>query len=74
MSVAAGSRSYKGGGSRLNPLTYEVDALRHLMLAGGTSVFGIAVDLEANQTKSVWRKDAKRTIGKWPETNWAKTH
>lgn len=31
--------------SRLNPLTYEVDALRTLMLAGGTSVFGIAADL-----------------------------
>lgn len=31
--------------SRLNPLTYEVDAIRSLMLAGGTSVFGIAVDM-----------------------------
>jgi len=31
--------------SRLNPLTYEVDALRTLMLAGGTSVFGIAADM-----------------------------
>ncbi len=31
--------------SRINPLTYEVDALRSLMLAGGTSVFGIGADL-----------------------------
>ena len=31
--------------SRFNPLTYEVDALRTLMLAGGTSVFGIAADI-----------------------------
>ncbi len=27
-----------------NPLTYEVDALRALMLAGGTSAFGLGVD------------------------------
>lgn len=31
--------------SRLNPLTYEVDALRTLMVAGGTSSYGIAFDL-----------------------------
>lgn len=31
--------------SRANPLTYEVDALRALMLAGGTSAYGIGVDL-----------------------------
>jgi ABC-2 type transport system permease protein len=31
--------------SHLNPLTYEVDALRALMLAGGTSVIGLAPDL-----------------------------
>ncbi|HLN08074.1 MAG TPA: ABC transporter permease, partial [Xanthobacteraceae bacterium] len=30
--------------ARVNPLTYEVDALRALMLAGGTSVFGITLD------------------------------
>ena len=30
--------------SRVNPLTYEVDALRTLMLAGGTSAYGIGVD------------------------------
>jgi len=30
--------------SRLNPLSYEVDGLRALMLAGGTSSFGIGVD------------------------------
>ena len=30
--------------SRANPLTYEVDALRSLMLAGGTSSFGLAAD------------------------------
>lgn len=29
----------------MNPLTYEVGALRALMLAGGTSAYGIAVDL-----------------------------
>ena len=31
--------------SRGNPLTYEVDALRALMLAGGASTYGIWVDL-----------------------------
>jgi ABC-2 type transport system permease protein len=31
--------------SSLNPLTYEVDGLRALMLAGGTSKYGIALDL-----------------------------
>lgn len=30
--------------SHLNPLTYEVDALRTLMLAHGTSSFGLALD------------------------------
>lgn len=30
--------------SRINPLTYEVDALRALMLAGGTSTYGIGAD------------------------------
>jgi ABC-2 type transport system permease protein len=31
--------------SHLNPLTYQVDALRALMLAEGTSVFGIGPDM-----------------------------
>lgn len=31
--------------SQVNPLTYEVDALRALMVVGGTSVYGIALDL-----------------------------
>jgi ABC-2 type transport system permease protein len=31
--------------SHLNPLTYEVDALRALMLARGASNFGIGTDL-----------------------------
>ena len=31
--------------ARINPLTYEVDALRGLMLAGGTTTYGFAVDL-----------------------------
>ncbi len=31
--------------SKINPLTYEVDALRSLMLVGGRSVFGIGVDM-----------------------------
>jgi ABC-2 type transport system permease protein len=31
--------------SRANPLTYEVDALRTLMLAGGASTYGIGLDL-----------------------------
>jgi ABC-2 type transport system permease protein len=31
--------------ARANPLTYEVDALRALMVAGGESVYGIGVDL-----------------------------
>ena len=30
--------------AHLNPLTYEVDALRTLMLAGGASLYGLAVD------------------------------
>lgn len=30
--------------SRLNPLSYQVDALRALMLVGGTSVYGLGVD------------------------------
>jgi ABC-2 type transport system permease protein len=30
--------------AHLNPLTYEVDALRALMLADGTSAFGVGVD------------------------------
>ncbi len=30
--------------ARLNPLTYEVDALRALMLRGGASVFGLGTD------------------------------
>jgi ABC-2 type transport system permease protein len=33
--------------SRVNPLTYEVDALRPLMVVGGTSVYGIVTDLVA---------------------------
>jgi ABC-2 type transport system permease protein len=31
--------------ARVNPLTYEVDALRALMLARGTSEYGVAPDL-----------------------------
>ena len=30
--------------ARANPLSYEVDALRALMLKGGASSFGLAVD------------------------------
>jgi ABC-2 type transport system permease protein len=30
--------------SRVNPLSYQVDALRALMLQGGISNFGLAVD------------------------------
>jgi ABC-2 type transport system permease protein len=30
--------------ARINPLSYEVDALRALMIAGGASAFGLAVD------------------------------
>ena len=30
--------------SRVNPLTYEVDALRALMLAGSTSAYGVGLD------------------------------
>jgi ABC-2 type transport system permease protein len=30
--------------SKINPLSYEVDALRALMLAGGTSVMGLGLD------------------------------
>lgn len=31
--------------SQFNPLTYEVDALRLLMIMGGVSVYGLVVDL-----------------------------
>jgi ABC-2 type transport system permease protein len=31
--------------SEVNPLTYEVDALRGLMIVGGPSVYGVAFDL-----------------------------
>lgn len=31
--------------SRVNPLTYEVDALRSLMVTGGTSTYGVGFDL-----------------------------
>ena len=31
--------------SHVNPLTYEVDALRAMMLAGGTSAYGFGIDL-----------------------------
>ena len=31
--------------SRVNPLTYEVDALRPLMVVGGISVYGLLTDL-----------------------------
>ncbi len=31
--------------SRANPLTYEVDALRSLMLQGGASIYGVGLDL-----------------------------
>jgi ABC-2 type transport system permease protein len=31
--------------SQVNPLTYEVDALRLLMIMGGTSVYGLVTDL-----------------------------
>lgn len=30
--------------SGISPLTYEVDALRTLMLAGGASVYGLGLD------------------------------
>ena len=30
--------------SRMNPLTYEVDAFRALMIRGGTSQFGLPLD------------------------------
>jgi ABC-2 type transport system permease protein len=35
------------GVSRVNPLTYEVDALRPLMVVGGASVYGIVTDIVA---------------------------
>jgi ABC-2 type transport system permease protein len=33
--------------SEFNPLTYQVDALRSLMVEGGTSVYGFGIDLAA---------------------------
>jgi ABC-2 type transport system permease protein len=35
------------GISEINPLTYEVDALRGLMVIGGVSIYGVGVDLAA---------------------------
>ncbi|MGB7081047.1 MAG: ABC transporter permease [Candidatus Acidiferrales bacterium] len=32
------------GVSKVNPLTYQVDALRHLMIVGGVTTFGMGVD------------------------------
>ena len=31
--------------SQVNPLTYEVDALRALMVLGGPTVYGVMIDL-----------------------------
>jgi ABC-2 type transport system permease protein len=31
--------------AQVNPLTYTVDALRGLMINGGTSVYGVGLDL-----------------------------
>jgi len=31
--------------SRINPLTYEVDALRALMISGAASAYGIGMDV-----------------------------
>ena len=47
--------------SRLNPLTYVVDALRSFMLAGSTSRFGFLQNFGANSSYdgmsvSSWRK------------------
>jgi ABC-2 type transport system permease protein len=39
--------------SRFNPLSYQVDALRALMLQGGVSVYGLAVDFAVLVTLSV---------------------
>lgn len=33
--------------AHINPLTYEVDALRTMMLVGGTSAYGIPFDFAA---------------------------
>jgi ABC-2 type transport system permease protein len=33
--------------AHINPLTYQVDALRALMLVGGTSMYGIPFDITA---------------------------
>lgn len=33
--------------SRVNPLTYEVDALRSMMVIGGVSIYGTVTDLAA---------------------------
>jgi ABC-2 type transport system permease protein len=43
--------------ARLNPLSYQVDALRALMLAGGTSAFGLGLDflvLSAATAVLIW--------------------
>jgi ABC-2 type transport system permease protein len=43
--------------AKLNPLSYQVDALRTLMLAGGASAFGLGWDylvLAASTAALVW--------------------
>jgi ABC-2 type transport system permease protein len=39
--------------SRGNPLTYEVDGLRSLMVIGGVSVYGTLVDIAALMASTV---------------------
>jgi len=38
--------------SHLNPLTYEVDALRALMLVNGTSIYGVGLESIHNKRET----------------------
>jgi ABC-2 type transport system permease protein len=47
--------------SRINPLSYQVDALRDLMISGGTSAFGLPLDFAI----LVGATAAAVTVGSW---------
>ena len=52
--------------AQINPLTYEVDAMRALMVAGGRSLYGIGLDLAVLVATTValwgWRRDCTRIL------------
>ena len=52
--------------ARVNPLSYEVDALRALMITGGTGVFGLLMDFGVlAATALVLVPSARASIRSW---------